>query len=98
MQEERKIIWWKDIKFLMGGLLITLSFVLGTFDKGLFFAFIGIFLMGMKTIKMIRQRIHSQVKKTVRGAYEITKELPKKGLNYTKEFKFTKTIISKIKH
>jgi len=37
MQEERKIIWWKDIKFLMGCLLIILSFVLGTFGKGLFF-------------------------------------------------------------
>lgn len=45
---------------------------------------LGIFLLGMETIKMIRQRIQSQVRKTVRDTYEITKGLPKKGFHYTK--------------
>ena len=68
---------------------------------------IGIFLLGMETMKMIRQRIQSQVKKTVRDTYEITKGLPRKGLKYTRTLhskgadrmaKVTKIIGSKIKH
>lgn len=104
MLEESRIIWWKDVKFLIGCLLIITSFFLGFFGKGLFFikfyepvlrytglslwtlswilTLIGIFLFGMETIRMIRQRIQYQVKKTVKGTYDITKELPKKGLKY----------------
>lgn len=104
--EGEKIVWWKDMKFLLGCLLIISSFFLGFFGKGLFFVkfyepvsrytglslwalswiltLVGIFLLGMETMRMIKQRIQSQVKKTVKDTYEITKGLPKKGMGYTK--------------
>ena len=105
-KDEKKIIWWKDIKFLAGCILIIVSFVLGFFGKGLFFVrfyepfyrntglslwalswiltVVGGFLLGIETVKMIKQNIQSQVKKTVNETYKITKGLPKKGLTYTR--------------
>ena len=59
--------------------------------------FFGIFLVGWETVKMIQYKIHHHVKRTVKGTYEYTKTLPKKGVNYTKELhrnglgKITKT-------
>ena len=47
--------------------------------------FIGIFLVGMETVKMIRQRINHHVKRTVIGTYEYTSKLPKRGITYTKQ-------------
>ena len=43
--------------------------------------FLGIFLVGWETVKMIRSRIHHHVKKT----YKYTQGLPKKGYDYTKK-------------
>jgi len=43
--------------------------------------FLGVFLVGWETIKIIQQRINDNVKKT----YRYTKGLPKKGYDYTKE-------------
>ncbi|MBI2651873.1 hypothetical protein HYX00_00265 [Candidatus Woesearchaeota archaeon] len=45
---------------------------------------LGIFLVGWETVKMIQMRINHHVRKTVKGTYEYTKGLPKKGYNYTK--------------
>ncbi len=106
MPEEKKIIWWKEARFLIGCLLLIISFVVGTFGKGLFLVrfyepvsrytglslwalswiitLIGVFLLGIETIKMIKQHIQNQVKKTVRETYLYTKGLPKKGIHYTK--------------
>ena len=46
--------------------------------------FMGAFLVGWETVKMIQQRINHQVKKTVKDTYDYTKGLPKKSYNYTK--------------
>lgn len=45
---------------------------------------LGVFLVGWETVKMIQMRIHHHVRKTVKGTYEYTKGLPKKGYDYTK--------------
>lgn len=47
--------------------------------------FIGVFLVGWETVKMIQMRIHHQVKKTARETYDYTKGLPRKGYHYTKQ-------------
>lgn len=69
--------------------------------------FLGVFLVGWETVKMIQMRIHHHVRKTVRGTYEYTKGLPKKSYKYTKKLhrkgmdKITKTskaISGKIRH
>ena len=69
--------------------------------------FVGIFLVGWETVKIIQNRIHHHVKKTVRETYSYTKKLPKKSYDYTKELhkkgidkisKTSKMIVGKIKH
>lgn len=58
---------------------------------------IGIFLVGWETVKVIQYKIHHHVKRTVKGTYEFTKELPKKGIRYTKEsIRYTKDMHKKI--
>ncbi|MBI3034884.1 hypothetical protein HYY71_01045 [Candidatus Woesearchaeota archaeon] len=47
--------------------------------------FIGVFLVGWETVRMIQQRVQSHVKETVKGTYHYTKGLSKKGYHYTKE-------------
>lgn len=47
--------------------------------------FLGVFLVGWETVKMVQYKIKHHVKKTVKGTYEYTKELPRKGYHYTKE-------------
>lgn len=47
--------------------------------------FLGIFLVGWETVKLIQQRIHHHVKRTVRGTYDYTKEISKKGYKHTKK-------------
>lgn len=47
--------------------------------------FLGAFLVGWETIKVIQYRIHHNVKRTVKTTYHYTKRLPKKGYEYTKE-------------
>ena len=47
--------------------------------------FLGVFLVGSKTVRMIQYKIHHHIKKTARGTYEYTKELPNKGYAYAKK-------------
>ena len=47
--------------------------------------FFGVFLVGWETVRLIQQRIHHHVRKTVRETYHYTKGLPRKGYNYTKK-------------
>ena len=85
---------YKPFYLLTGLSIYVLSWVL---------LFLGAFLVGWETVKMIQMRIHSHVKKT----YHYTKGLPKKGYEYTKELhkksvnKITKTskaVLNKIKN
>ena len=96
---QQPIIWWKDKKLLAGVILILLNFIVGVYAKilvlvdvtnGLIvwafswvFLFLGIFLVGRETAKIIQATIHSGVKKTVKGTYEYTKGFPKKSYDYT---------------
>ena len=47
--------------------------------------FLGIFLVGWETVKLIQYRIQHHVKKTVRGTYDYTMEISKKGYHHTKK-------------
>ncbi len=47
--------------------------------------FLGAFLVGWETVKMIQNRINYHVKKTVKGTYDYTKGIPRKSIKYTKE-------------
>lgn len=46
--------------------------------------FLGIFLVGWETIKMINNKIHHEVRKKVRETYHVTRDLSKKGYHRTK--------------
>ena len=46
----------------------------------------GILLVGMETVRMIRQHIQSYIKKTIKETYGFTMSLPQKGLDYTKQW------------
>ena len=81
--------FYEPIYLITGLSIYAFSFIL---------LFIGIFLVGWETVKMIQYRIHHHVKRTVKGTYEYSKELPKRGYRYTKELhkkgidKITKTL------
>ena len=45
----------------------------------------GILLVGMETVRMIRQHIQNYIKKTIKDTYGFTISLPQKGLDYTKQ-------------
>ena len=47
--------------------------------------FLGVFLVGWETVKIIQQTIKNQVKKTAKETYDYTKKLPKRSYQYTKE-------------
>lgn len=68
--------FYKPVYLLTGLSLWAFSWVL---------LFAGVFLVGWETVKMMQQRIHHHVKRTVRGTYHYTKELSKKGYHHTKE-------------
>ncbi|MEK6983189.1 MAG: hypothetical protein AABX33_01335 [Nanoarchaeota archaeon] len=70
------IKFYEPIYLITGLSLYVFSFVL---------LFIGIFLVGWETVKLIQQRTYHHVKKTVKETYEYTKELPKRGYDYTKK-------------
>lgn len=57
--------------------------------------FLGAFLVGWETIRLIHQRIHDKVKTTVKKTYHHAKRLPQRGYRYTK--KLHKKSIEKIK-
>ena len=88
---------YRPVELLTGISIYAFSFVL---------LFIGVFLVGWETVKMIQYRIHYHLKKTVKGTYHYTKELPKKSYHYTKNLhkkgidrlaSTSKTIAEKIK-
>ena len=70
------------IKFYEPVYLIT-GFSIWAFSWVLLF--LGVFLVGWETVRMVQQRIHHHVKKTVRETYHYTKGLPRKGYDYTKK-------------
>ncbi len=70
--------FYEPIHLLTGLSLYAFSFVL---------MFIGAFLVGWETIKMINYKIHHHLKKTVKDTYNHAKEIHKKGYNYTKSLK-----------
>ena len=45
----------------------------------------GILLVGMETVRMIRQHIQNYIKRTIKETYGFTMSLPQKGLDYTKQ-------------
>ena len=63
---------YKPFYLLTGLSIYVLSWVL---------LFLGVFLVGWETIRMIKQRVHHHVRET----YRYTKGLPKKGYDYTME-------------
>jgi len=63
---------YKPFYLLTGLSVYALSWVL---------LFLGVFLVGWETVRMIRNRIHHHVKQ----GYHYTKELPKRGYHYTKK-------------
>jgi len=65
---------YKPFYLLTGLSVYALSWIL---------LFLGVFLVGWETVRMIRDRIHHHVKKT----YKYTKELPRRGYHYTKNLK-----------
>ncbi len=93
--------WWSDRKLMLGFILVLLSIIIGVWGKVLLpfnilkgislwgiswlILFLGIFLVGWETIKMIQSQIHQHVRKTVKGTY-----------NYTK--KTSRSIVKKIKN
>ena len=57
------------------------------------FLFLGIFLVGWETVKMIQYKIHHHVKKTMATTYRHAKTLPGKGYHYTKKgYHYTKEL------
>jgi len=55
--------------------------------------FLGIFLVGWETVRMIQRRIHHHVKTTVEETYRQAKKLPRKGYDYTKKgYHYTKKL------
>lgn len=67
--------FYEPIYLITGLSVYAFSFIL---------LFIGIFLVGWETVKMIQQRIHHHVKHTVVKTYHHAKELPKRSVQYTK--------------
>ena len=45
----------------------------------------GILLVGLETVRMIRQHIQNYIKRTIKETYGFTISLPQKGLDYTKQ-------------
>ncbi|HLG23969.1 MAG TPA: hypothetical protein VI564_03520 [Candidatus Nanoarchaeia archaeon] len=46
--------------------------------------FVGAFLVGWETIKLIQQRIHYHVKNTAKKTYHYTKGIPRRSFDYTR--------------
>ena len=119
-----QIKFWKDMKFIIGMILIILSIILGFYGKGLigvFFIgyvrklyqpfwlltglsvyavswlmlFLGVFLVGWETVQVIKYKIKSKVKHTVKRTYHHAKQIPKKGIRSIA--KTSKAIADKIR-
>ena len=104
---QKPVKWYTDNKFLIGVILVILSFVLGFYGKVLIFAkfyepiqlltgisiyafsfvllFLGAFLVGWRTIRMIKSRIYHHTQKTAKLTYNHARKFPKKAVDYTKK-------------
>lgn len=89
--------FYEPIGLITGISLWTFSWIL---------LFLGAFLVGWETVKMIQMRIQHHVKKTVKGTYDYTKSLPRKSYHYTRDLhkkgmdkiaKTSKSIVDRIK-
>ena len=68
--------FYEPVGFITGISIYAFSWVL---------LFIGIFLVGWETVKMMHRRIHHEVKSTVKKTYHHAKPLPRRGYDYTKK-------------
>lgn len=78
--------FYEPVKLITGLSIWAFSWIL---------LFLGVFLVGWETVKMIQSNIHHHVKRTVKETYHYTKGLPKKSFDYTKELH--KKVIKKLK-
>lgn len=67
---------FEPVELITGISIYAFSFVL---------LFIGVFLVGLRTVKMIQDRIQHHIKKTVKKTYHHAKRLPKKATHYTRK-------------
>ena len=67
--------FYEPVQLLTGISIYAFSFVL---------LFLGAFLVGWRTIKIIRARINYHVKKTVRRSYDNARKFPEQATAYTK--------------
>ena len=90
--------FYEPVQLITGISIYAFSFIL---------LFLGVFLVGWETVKIIQSRIQHHVKKTVKTTYHHAKDFPKKSYHYTKKLhrkgmdKITKTskiIVDKIRH
>ncbi len=70
------IKFYEPIYLITGLSVYAFSFIL---------LFLGIFLVGWETVRLIQQRIHHHVKRTIEKTYHYSRKLPKRSYNYTKE-------------
>ena len=68
--------FYEPISVITGLSIYAFSFIL---------LLMGVFLVGWETVKLIQQRIHHHVKRTVKMTYHGAKELPRKGIHYTRQ-------------
>lgn len=89
--------FYEPIYLITGLSIYAFSFIL---------LFLGVFLVGWETVKMIQQRIHHHVRHTVKRTYHHARTLPKKSYNYTRRLhrsgidkwaKTSKMIVGKIR-
>lgn len=90
--------FYEPVKLITGISIYAFSFIM---------LFLGAFLVGWETVKIIQGRIRHHVKKTAKTTYNHAKEFPKKGYRYTKELhrkgmdkiaKTSKIIVERIRH
>ena len=67
--------FYEPVQLITGISIYVFSFIL---------LFLGAFLVGWETTKLIHQRIHHHVKQTVKTTYHHAKGFPKKSYHYTK--------------
>ncbi|MBI2658410.1 ABC transporter ATP-binding protein [Candidatus Woesearchaeota archaeon] len=68
--------FYEPIYVITGLSIYVFSFIL---------LFLGIFLVGWETVKLIQHRIQHHVKTTMKKTYHHAKRLPKRGYHYTKK-------------
>ena len=126
---QKPIEWYNNNKFLMGVILVILSFVLGIYGKVLILVkfyepiqlytgisiyafswvllFLGAFMVGWQTVRIMESKIYSSTQKTVKLTYDHARKFPKKATDYTKKlhresmdkiYKTSRSIAEKIRH